>query len=654
MAQDSEFAIGIFASISGYDFPSPSGCNTLCPYSLDSIGQKTSNLNVLAEDGFNIIQTYHPNEWTSLEELKAEINLAGMNNLKVLLGTGINYKPLVDGNGRYRLIGVNDYLNCGKQYHPCESPYSVGYFMHNLNDIMTLAQSPRIKDLIWGHFLSEESSYYHFKHFDPHCKGNRWQDSQYFINVEVPPVNILRAFQHFDSLTIELGNTKQKLVISEANHHKTINSLTDDQEGFWNPQDYIQLLVPHHDRSVFFESSYTQFPPGWASQDYSVTFTPNGYHYLGKFSSVSYAISLGIPTHKVIASYISNFDEEGNIIDYQKPDGTGLLTHTHSSPLFNQNANWLWFQTYTSIVHGASGVWYWWLPNMWSPGEDHLVWERKTQADRFERQYFPRYYREYLAHLARELAWLKGQGFLNPGTYTELGRKTDAPDAHGLVPHANEYMPRSLPREKRSSPYTIRYSLRSNQNGGYILLATNPINEPVEVCLDFGHFMASEPALARLSGAKVLFAKKQDPAANTYKAQRSAHINLQTGQMESYHYLAAHEGKMTVPFGPMDVVVLQLITDSAVQHALPRFFQLYPNPARQQVAVSSLIPIAEITQIDMYNTLGMNIWQTNDVATYMSGPYQLNLPLGTLAAGHYLVHIAGSDFVQTLPLVVMP
>jgi hypothetical protein len=56
----------------------------------------------------------------------------------------------------------------------------------------------------------------------------------------------------------------------------------------------------------------------------------------------------------------------------------------------------------------------------------------------------------------------------------------------------------------------------------------------------------------------------------------------------------------------------------------------------------------------MYNTLGMNIWQTNDVATYMSGPYQLNLPLGTLAAGHYLVHIAGSDFVQTLPLVVMP
>ncbi len=38
--------------------------------------------------------------------------------------------------------------------------------------------------------------------------------------------------------------------------------------------------------------------------------------------------------------------------------GSNYLVHYHSNTNV-PNGNWLWFQAYTSVIHGAKGIWFW-------------------------------------------------------------------------------------------------------------------------------------------------------------------------------------------------------------------------------------------------------------------------------------------------------
>jgi hypothetical protein len=82
--KQNQFKIGVFGATSCKTH-NVNGCNVPFETPLDN-GFKTSLLNVLSEDGFNIFQTYAPNEWFSENYMKSYLMLSQANNFQVELG----------------------------------------------------------------------------------------------------------------------------------------------------------------------------------------------------------------------------------------------------------------------------------------------------------------------------------------------------------------------------------------------------------------------------------------------------------------------------------------------------------------------------------------------------------------------------------------
>jgi len=548
-AQDNEFKIGIFGA-SSFMTHSVGGCNVPFETPLDGSGNKTSLFNVLAEDGFNIYQTYAPSEWTTLNSLISEIRLAGANGLQVELGSGHYYKPSVDASGNYLGYGTNEYGNCGNNIGDCQSPYSQNYFRADIDNYLeNVFANNEFRDIIWGYHMCEEASYYHWCHTANNCQGNVWQNPLYFKNVEIPPVNVSSAINHFKTNLGNEGISHQKMVIMEANHHKSINANTNDGQGNYNPQDYINLLNKNDSRDVFFEGSYTQFPASsWVNQSYANINNSgpgNNWHYLGKFKSIDFAETKCSNVHKVVASYVNE---------------PNLLYHLHSN-LSIRNANWLWFQTYNSIVHGAKGVWFWWLVGMWEEGETGNIWGT-TQADRYEREHFPNAYRLYLSNLSKELRYLVNNNIISTDPNTIVATKTDEADPNCIVPaitSSSYQLYTSVPSEKKTENYSLRYTIRTNGTETYMIV-TNPLNIPVTVTLNFSN--SSNQIIQSSTGAYIMFDNNQyGPISNYYKVNRNSNINLTSNTVGNKYYVAYTTNKqLTLSFGAMDVKVLKFLS----------------------------------------------------------------------------------------------
>jgi hypothetical protein len=231
---------------------------------------------------------------------------------------------------------------------------------------------------------------------------------------------VFDAITWFRNRLISHGIGNQKLIVMEANHARSIHDNTKDDAGQYNPQDYLRGPVRP---DVFFEGSYTHFPQtDWQNYPYS-NIKNNGpndnWHYLGPFKSVDYGFLQVPEVHKVI-----------NI----EPIGVNVF-HSNDSI---QNANWLWFQAYTSIIHGADGIWFWGLPYAWKPGEKQAIETNLSTPwgqipDRYKRQYFPENYRNFVAPLAKELRYLVDNNFLNTDVASVLYTKTGHPVAARLA-----------------------------------------------------------------------------------------------------------------------------------------------------------------------------------------------------------------------------
>lgn len=536
-----EFKIGIFGA-SIYKTHNVGGCDVPYEVPMDS-GYNTSTFNVLAADGFNIYQTYAPSEWTSENSLKSELLLAKANGLKVEIGTGHYFKPTIDGNGNYLGYGTNVYDNCGNSIGTCQYPYSQNYFrahIHNfINNIYKIAP---YQDIIWGYHICEEASYYHYQHFANNCQGNAWGNPSYFKNVEIPPTNVNSSISYLKNSLSSAGITNHKMIVMEANHHKNINANTNDGEGIFNPQQYIQLLNKNDNRDIFFEGSYTQFPSsGWVNQNYSGMFS-NDYHYLGAFKSIDYAKDYTNQVHKVIASYVSG--------------DPNLIYHIHANPTV-PNANWLWFQTFTSIIHGAKGVWFWWLLDMWQQGETNY-WNT-SDPDRFEKLKFPNLYKSYLGYLSQELRHFVNKNIISTDANTIVATKTDIADSNCIVPSAISYIPSDLPFEKRTENYGLRYTIRCNGTETYMII-TNPLNVAVSVTLNFSN--SSNQQIQSSTGVNDLFDNNQYPVTSgSYKVNRNSNVNLTNGTVGSQYYIGyISNKKLPISFGPMDVKILKFVS----------------------------------------------------------------------------------------------
>ena len=543
MAQNNEFKIGMFGATSCKTHIVNS-CDIPFETPLDN-GQKTSVLNVLAEDGFNICQTYAPNEWTSENFIKSYLKLSQANGFKVEVGAGHYYKPNVDANGNYLGSGTNVFDNCGNSIGACQTPYSQNYFRARINNFITnVYKATPYKDIIWGYHVCEEASYYHAYQFSNNCQGNVWMNPSYFKNVEIPTINVSNAIS---TLKTALEGFNHKMVVMEANHHKNINSNTNDGEGTYNPQSYLYLLNKNDARDVFFEGSYTQFPSsGWLNQVYSNMYN-NGYHYLGPIKSIDFAKNYANEVHKVV-----NIEGTSSSSNY--------LYHYHSN-LSIQNANWLWFQTYTSIIHGVKGIWFWDLNYSWNTGETNN-WGNTNLSNRFDRSYFPSNYTNFTANLAKELRYLVNNIIISTDANTVIATKTDGLDPNCIVPAITSsayQLYTSVPSEKKTENYSLRYTIRSNGTESYMIV-TNPLNIPVTVTLNFSN--ASNQVIQSSTGVNVMFDNNQySPTSSNYKVNRNSNINLANNTVGNQYYIAYSSNKqLTLSFGPMDVKVLRFIS----------------------------------------------------------------------------------------------
>lgn len=524
-------------------------------------GNKTSSLNLCSEHGFNAFYE-ETKEGESEKGLNRRINLAKLNNMKVAFQSVHYYKP----NLNNLQIGTNTYNNCDHGIFECETPFEVTiptipedkhYFRpHYLKYINNIFSNPALKDVIWCHILANEASYEHWYQHTDSCNGREYGNQTYFSKVEVPPLNVAQAFTFFKN-TLEGNNppiNTQKYAIMEANHGKSINDLTNDGEGIYNPQTYIQQL---NKENVSFEGSYTQFPDDWLTQNFSNNLNSGGpplgingdnFHYLSSFENIEYE-----------KKYVDNVQDVIGIEGTSEfPEGWRHYNSNQNIP----NANWLWFQAYTSIIHGVKGLWFYALPFSWnSDGADiarRTIFNDASNLTKFNSDSnFPSNYQLYLKYLAQELRVLVNLGLISNDPKSVLATKLNHEDENCIVPPSNQYLGNlQLPAEKKTENYGLRYTIRTHNNR-VIMIITNPLNVSVDVNLDFQYF--TNPIVQRSTGVQVYFNNGSiSNSSPQYKVNRNSTINLTNNTIGQTYSLPFSNSKiLPMSFGPLDVQIFE-------------------------------------------------------------------------------------------------
>jgi len=578
-----DFRIGMFTAF--FDKTKSSICKDLkgnpmeviydTPF--DANGSFTSTLNVLAGDGFNVYNSYFPNNFQSQIELENILKLTKKLNIKVEPDIRSYYRANISNN---RLTGTGESIfdNCGINCLPCEQPWQKDSYRPNCDNLFnSVFTKLEYKDVIWGYHVSEEASNNHqtFRPIDckvsskmadkfaRHTDGSGWvyvENDERWVLSEIPPANVLAALNHYKSLST---NTNQKVVIMEVNHGGTINDFTNDSDYAdvngtpyyfqnqpidHNPQEYVKLLNKSDDRSVFFEGSYGVHDSG-KPFNYLNILTSNGGHYLGKFKSISYALKYASQVHSVF--FLPVRDGYNPNTNYPRH-----LDYWHSNAS-NRNANWLWFETYTSIIHGATGIWFWEFGGMYDPSNNQNI-ENYLKINHFRKDAFPANYNEYVAPLANELRYLVNNNYISTNPASILATKTDTPDSQGIIEKATKYIDNLIP-EERSENYGLRYTIRTNGTE-VIMIVTNPLHRAVSTEFNFSN--SSIAQIKNADGFDILFediSAFNNTSSSNYKLNRKNKVNLTENTLNSKVTWSFNTNKKKVKlfFGPLDTHVLK-------------------------------------------------------------------------------------------------
>ena len=480
-------------------------------------GYNTSHLNVLREDGFNACQAYYPDWWISEENMDNLLTLVKANDMQMLPNAILYYWP----------DHPNEY-DCKTGARPNYDGFIDHVFSKDVH-----------KNTIWGIQITEEASYFHMFNpgNNPPCGYSTECSPNPLAYYEVPLSNVNQAIKHFRDKLNSKGMHNQKLMIMEAAHGREIGDLDPfDTEGIYIPGDYLKTL---NRPDVFFEGSYNmmhQFP--YQPQD-KENIPKGSFHYLGFLQSIEYAKKYIPEVHKVVGL-------EGEY-------GDGVLRLDPSIP----NANWLWFQSYASIVHGVLGFWFGAINFAWAPDETPAIWDKMN--DRFERERLPRYYKDYTAYLAKELRYLVDKNLLSTDPNTVVCSKTNGPDPSKILPTEKSY----LPQEYRDNLYDLRYTIRTNGEE-YIMIIVNPLTYAVsDVTLDFSNI--SNPFIKNATGVDILFANQTDVTSVDYKTNRDSEINLSEKRVGKVCHKEIKDHKLNLSFGPLDVHVIQFKSGSQLK-----------------------------------------------------------------------------------------
>ncbi len=347
------------------------------------------------------------------------------------------------------------------------------------------------------------------------------------------------ALSYFRTKRENLNIESQKLVVMEAQHGGAItknliyDGLNNDPNNHYTAKHLLDNIAKD---VVFLEGSYMRFPANWLESDYSEIFGkgPSTRHYLGFAKSIDFAKTKSNTVHDVLASMIN------------KP---GYWDHFHSNKNI-ENANYMWFKAYTSIIHGATGIWFWDLNSSWDIGEKANSWF--YDSAKYERSNFSNLYKNHISHLAKELRFLVNENILSSDPNTIIATKKDYPDPNCIVPEASHYIPLF------SENYGLRYTIRSNGDETYMII-TNPLNIPVAATLNFS--TSSNQHIQYSTGVDVLFDNnKNDVTSENYKVNRNSNIDLEKGEVSKKYHIVYTAGKqLEISFGPLDVKVLKFV-----------------------------------------------------------------------------------------------
>lgn len=278
--------------------------------------------------------------------------------------------------------------------------------------------------------------------------------------------------------------------------------------------------------------------------------------------------------------YAKQFSEVQDVItlEYYNYTNPSDIYHSDSNIL---NANWLWFQAYTSIIHGAKGVWFWGLNYAWNnseaPGGVAPTNWSNPNINRYDRSYFPANYKNFAGHLTKELGFLTKKNILSSDDNSVIYTKTDQADVNCIVPtippigpsyitqglqaaYGNNWASITGLSEKNSENYGLRYTIRTNGSEVFMIIS-NPLNISLHnVQLNFSN--TANLIIQNSTGVEVLFDNNASAVNNSnYKLNRNSTIdltNLTVGSKHTINY--AGNKQLFLSFGPMDVKVLKFVT----------------------------------------------------------------------------------------------
>lgn len=566
-------------------------------------------------------------ELVESNSLEAEANNTNYDGLKFHSsapgGYIPNYNPtyeqyystkVPDGTGK--IVFSNNYSsNNGSvvfNHSQCQNAYLNDQTMLNPTEVFTnIYDNSTSKKYVWGLQLAEEAHFYHHKNWDIKPGTANGEFVKEYAG-EVPP-NYWHEW--YDELGLAQDGssigTDFRQVIFFASHNKAINQHLDDvqnpnvgatpygltmldsrgtlQNAVWtggpgtlqkkikdhDPYEYLIKPGGWDNRFSVFEGSYTPADGGKGKgtrgfTDYNTMFTaPGGGHQLGIFESIEYSKQYTPDVHKMIYTYL----KDKILLPVDDPDYTVEGGYPYPYYYFSSeagpnkfNGNWLWFQAYNSIIHGAHGVWLYGLgyrndevgdvnANGNKQGNFHADISGHPEALDFSLDAFPWLYKNYSRHLIRELAYLQQSDLLSTAEESIVLTKIDAgptdwDDPNCITPNAQTY----LPTDFLDARYALRYTIRTDGEDA-IMIISNPTPERLNnISLDMRG--VEHPAIQNPASVERLF-NNQSVQTTGYKVDRNSNIDL-VNQIVGVTEPLTYVGKfIEIDFDPYDVHIIR-------------------------------------------------------------------------------------------------
>jgi len=587
-------------------------------------GHPSSQLTVLARDGFDLFTNYMPASWDSVDKFRTYLELVGnvsaaeARPLQVMTHARMFFRPQESSSPVRDDIQDEDHLSnwnpcrdqtkptftISKEYKgesysepkytysnplygsgalsgPTANVYDNAFDVSERRNDPTFACAVRpdydflidhvysnddLRRLVWGHQITEEASYRHFH--DPWNRVLVW-DHPCNEFIEVPPQNASDAMRHFGERLSARGVTGQKIVVMEASHGRSIYDGTIDCEWPFSCESDNSYNI--HDAPDYVTMAGVTNPvkpdvfiDGSYYQFPQTTWVKSDYD---DITGNGWHYLGRFPTIEWARKYVSEVHSDLNIENYDS------AFHSNAGI---KNGNYLWFQAYTSIIHRTDSLWFWELNSAWV-GDRPADWDQRP--DRFEENNFPTNYRKFVRHLGREIRFLMDRGLVGTDPNSVLSEKTYAADARGILASqtvdlgslnladkarfVDEFEEWRDGGYRVRHVYSVRYTLRTS-GSEVVLITTNPVPVPATATFDFAG--VANPLIQAATGAEVLFdASGAAVDGSSYKVDRDSGIDLSAGTVTRRFPLAFQDGrKLVIPFGPLDVRVVRFVVPTPV------------------------------------------------------------------------------------------